>query len=202
MVISVLVALAVILLPVLKASRRLPSRISCANNVKQILLTFRTWSQDHNDLLPMQVSVANGGAMELAATGNIAAIFQVMSNELTTPWLLHCSSDEQHSSTRNFTDLAAANISYFVGLDAGMTNSGKVFLLGDANLTLRGKPVKSGLLNLDSNAPVAWDASRAGQHRDSGNLGFADGSVKALKRFEFTNCLIKTGLATNRLAIP
>jgi len=200
--IVVLVALAVMLLPVLKASRRHASRVSCVNNVKQILLTFRVWSQDHNDLLPMQVTVADGGAMELATTGNVVAIFQVMSNELTTPYLLNCPYDEQHSYIRDFTKLFAINISYFVGLDASMTNSGKALLLGDANLTLRGKPVNSGLLALDSNASVEWDASRADQHRNSGNLGFADGSVQQLKLFEFANSLVKTGLATNRLAIP
>jgi competence protein ComGC len=217
-VILVLVVLVVMLLPALKASRRYASRVSCAGNVKQILLTFRVWSQDHNDLFPMQVSVANGGAMELAVSGNVVAVFQVMSNELSTPMVLRCAYDEQHSYTRNFTNLAATNISYFVGLDAGMTNSGNVLLSGDANLTLRGKPVKSGLLDLASNAPVAWDTSRADRHSEYGNIGLSDGSVMTtvsgsdnLQRLNWlapacvstlTNLLRSTGLATNHLVIP
>ena len=177
-------------------------RASCINNVKQVGLAFREWVQDHNDLYPMQVSVTGGGAMELAATGNVVAVFQVMSNELSNPRILCCPYDEKRSGATDFTSLAPANISYFVGLDAGTNHSGNRILCGDANLAVRGEPVKSGLLYLPSNAPVNWDDSRADQHSTYGNLGLADGSVQEVRRFGFTEWLVKTGLSTNRLAIP
>jgi len=54
-------------------------RIACLNNLKQIGLSYSAWAGDHNGKFPMDVSVTNGGVMELAATGNVAAVFQVMS---------------------------------------------------------------------------------------------------------------------------
>lgn len=201
-VIVILVIVAAVFLPVLMKPKRTHGRISCANNLKQIWLSSRIWAADNRDLFPMQVSVADGGAMELAATGNVAAVFQVMSNELNSPRVLSCPDDAQHPGTASFTNLNATNISYFVGLDIGTNFSWNRLFCGDANLTILDKPVNSGVFALASNAPVKWDTSRKYQHRDLGYLCTADGSVAEIKRFELTTWLTNTGLATNRLAIP
>src|SRR5664279_5487539 len=87
--------LAAIFLPTFARSRVRSSGISCANNMKQIGLAFRTWAIDNNDLYPMHVSVTNAGTMELAASGVVFPHFQTMSNELSTPIILLCPNDKE-----------------------------------------------------------------------------------------------------------
>src|SRR2546428_11389285 len=90
-VVACLSILAAIILPgMARQNCAVAQRINCTNNLKQMGLAFRTWALDHNDQLPMQVSVTNGGAMEIVATGTAFTVFQVMSNELSTPKILFC----------------------------------------------------------------------------------------------------------------
>src|SRR2546428_12227388 len=85
-VVSVLAILAAIILPGLARPWRHPGQqINCANNLKQVGLSFRTWALDNGDKSPMQVSVTNGGTMELVGAGMTFMHFAVMSNELSTP---------------------------------------------------------------------------------------------------------------------
>jgi hypothetical protein len=85
------------------ADRRKAQRLNCVNNLKQIDISFRLWIGDQGDKYPTQVSTKYGGVMELAATGNVAAVFQVMSNELSTPKVLFCPADIDHQFAPNFT---------------------------------------------------------------------------------------------------
>lgn len=199
--VAIVVLIAAIFLPALLKPKRNYYGIHCANNLKQVGLAYRIWAGDHNDLYPMEVSVTNGGARELAVAGNAVAVFQVMSNELSTPMVLFCYEDFKslHQPTNSFEGMTSKNVSYFVGLDAGTNYSSNSLLSGDANLTLSGAPVKPGLLNLASNAPVGWTAKNF--HRD-GNIGLNDGSVQEVTSSQFTHRLVSSGLATNRLAIP
>ncbi len=193
-----LMILAVVLLPVLAASRRRGCRINCTNNVKQIGLAFRGWAGDNGDKFPMEVSVTHGGTMELAAKGDVVATFQIMSNELSTPKILVCPEDPVKNPAAAFSGLTAASISFFIGLDTG-TNSPQALLSGDDNFAISGVPVKSGFLEISTNAPITWTAAR---HGNQGNLLFADGSVQSSSSPGLKSYLIQTGVATNRLAIP
>lgn len=199
LVVICLVAVVVaLLLPALAASKG-KSGPNCANNLKQIGLAFHIWAGDNDGKFPMGVPVAQSGAMEPAATGNVAAIFQVMSNELSTPKVLICQKDKTKTFATDFdSDFSSKNISYFVGLD-GSTNSPQVFLSGDDNFVVRGVSVKSGLLQISTNEPLTWTAAR---HHFVGNIGLADGSVQTVTISGLTNLLHQTGVATNRLAIP
>jgi prepilin-type processing-associated H-X9-DG protein len=172
----------------------------CVNNLKQVGLAYYVWADDHNGKFPMQVSVTNGGTMELTADGkNPWLNFLVMSNYLSTPKNLWCPSDKDRVVATNFaTGFSAQNISYFVGLDAG-TDRPQMFLSGDDNFAIGGVPVKTGLLEFSTNAPIAWTAER---HVNAGNIGLADGSVQLFSNSSFTNWLHQSGVATNRLAIP
>jgi competence protein ComGC len=225
LVVAMLVLLAVLLLPVLKTANRRPNTVSCAGNVKQIYVSSRVWADDHNGKYPMEISTAKGGTMELAATGDVVATFQVMSNELSTPKVLRCPVDTQHTMTNNFgSSLTAKNVSYFIGLDAS-TNSPQAFLCGDDNFEIGGVPVKSGLLELPANSPVSWTSGRHTTYKrhfwdlatSFGNVGLADGSVQQTAISSRTNLVERstgtlttsltsllraTGIATNRLAIP
>ena len=137
--------------------------------------------------------------MELISTGNIVSVFQVMSNELSTPKILVCPNCTNQLNANNFGTLSNSNISYFVSADATNDSNPQMILTGDSDLTLGGKLLKPGLVSLWTNDPVAWSSTR---HNKSGNLGLADGSVQSTTRGDLKTYLQKTGLATNRFALP
>ena len=196
-VIFVLAVLVAMLLPALAAAKR-HSGPNCINNVKQIGLSYRLWEGDNGNKFPMNVSVTNGGTMGLATGRNAWVNFLVMSNQLSTPRILHCPADTDGSATNSWSGLNNQNVSYFVGLDAS-PDYPQAILSGDDNFQINGVPVKPGLLELSTNAPIAWSAAR---HKFAGNILLADGSVQSVTISGLTNLLHQTGLATNRLAIP
>lgn len=218
-VIAVLFILVVMLLPAHTGNKAKPERIICTNNLKQVGLAFRIWAVDHQDTNPMQISVTNGGAMEAVLSGNIVAVFQVMSNELSTPKILFCPTDKKRTQATTFdrSDPSIGkwgstlfsgntNLSYFVGLDAKDT-SPSMFLSGDDNFliggtniyAMGGSPAPSGILSLTTNTPIAWADTR---HLKQGNVGLADGSVQGFSTSALRNALANTGVETNRLALP
>jgi len=175
-------------------------RITCLNNLHQLGLAYKTWEGDHGDKYPMEVSVTNGGVMEFIADGkNAWMVYLVMSNELSTPKVLICPADtERFPPAISFSTELVGRISYFVGLDASDAYP-QMLISGDDNFSIGGIPVKPGLLQFSTNAPISWTA---GRHRFAGNIGFADGSAQELSNSSLTNLFPQTGLATNRLAIP
>jgi competence protein ComGC len=197
-VVFVLFVLVALLLPA--TSHRAPSmRFRCTQNLKQVGLAYNVWAGDHNGKFPMQVSVTNGGTMELNNGSNALADFLVMSNELNSPKVLHCPADIDRATATNFiTGFSAKNISYFVGMDADKGHP-QLFLSGDDNFAIAGVIVKSGLLELSTNAPITWAESF---HDLCGNIGFADGRVEMVSLQSLQKVVQNTGLTTNRLAIP
>ncbi len=188
-VVLLLAFIAMLILPTLSHPNHHRSlRISCVINLKETALAFRIWEGDNNDVYPMLVSCTNGGAMEQIATGQVARVFEVMSNELSTPKILVCPADTGRFPATNFaTGFSAQNISYFVGVNASQTNP-KMMLAGDDNFELGGVPIKSGLLNLS-----------AARHKFCGNVAMAVGRVQQLSTQGLRDC---GSLATNRIAIP
>jgi hypothetical protein len=87
-VVAVLVVLTALLLSAARGSRVKSSRLSCANNLRQIGVAFRLFATDHDDRFPATVSITNGGAMEHAV--NLALHFQALSSNLPTPEVLAC----------------------------------------------------------------------------------------------------------------
>jgi hypothetical protein len=193
----VLVIVIAVLVPALRAPKQKRYHFDCTNNIKQIGLAFRIWEGDNNDKYPMAVSVTNGGAMEDVLAGNPMRVFQVMSNELSTPRVLLCSEDEGRQRATNFL-LTAKNVSYFVNADAIEANPQDI-MIGDDNFEINGVRIKSGLSVISSNSPVAWSATR---HKFCGNVGLADGSCQSFKNSGLANWLHSTNFATMRLAIP
>jgi prepilin-type processing-associated H-X9-DG protein len=173
--------------------------MNCASCLKQIGIAYRLWEGDNNGKYPMAVSVTNGGAMELIATGNVAACFQVMSNEVNTPKILLCPEDTRRVLATNWSTLNNSNISYFVDFDVTNETNPQMILDGDDNLTIGGVRVRPGFLNLWTNTTVGWTKER---HHGEGNIVFADGSLQQLTTDGLRQALQQTGVATNRLAIP
>src|SRR6185436_19511036 len=83
----------------------------CANNLKQVGLAFKTWALDNGDRFPMLVPSSDGGPTHQSLFGTAATygatymfeVFMVMSNELSTPKILVCPSDDRNAFTNFFT---------------------------------------------------------------------------------------------------
>jgi hypothetical protein len=199
-VIAMVMILVVVLFPEWAKSHRRASRINCVNNLKQIGLAYRIWEGDNGDIYPMGVSITNGGSMEMVATGNVVQSFLVMSNELSTPKLLACPQDTSRMWAASFGGLSNSNISYFVGVDVTNDMNPQMIISGDGNFEIVGVTVKPGLREFGTNDPVVWSATR---HVKSGSLGLADGSVQStISSSSLHDYFQRTGLATNRLALP
>jgi prepilin-type N-terminal cleavage/methylation domain-containing protein len=195
-VMVVVAVLAGILLPTMTHGRssRGRSRVICTNNLKQIGLSFQIFANDHNGRFPMNVwPDARPGDLPSEA----AFIFRSMSNELSTPKVLWCPTDNREPAT-NFTLLPPSNISYFAGLNA-TGDYPQSILAGDRNLTTNGVPVAMGLLPVTTNTLLGW--SRA-MHDRSGNLALGDGSVQPTTDSRLQDFVRGQGTGTNWLAIP
>jgi prepilin-type processing-associated H-X9-DG protein len=189
---------AFVVYPAMLRSAERSKRIGCTCNLKQIGLSFRTWSLDCGDAYPMRVSVTNGGTMETISSGLAFYHFQAMSNELASPRVLVCPADQFRKPATNFANLKNRNLSYFVGADAADTNP-NMFLSGDDNLLVNGAPARPGLLILSTNSPIAWSQRR---HGGQGNVALADGSVQQFSPERLTEALRNTGAVTNRILMP
>jgi prepilin-type processing-associated H-X9-DG protein len=207
-IVAVLIMLIALFIPRLKKAQLRADRIQCNNNLKQIGLAFRVWEGDNHDRYPMAVSETNGGTMECVVGLNAFRHFQVMSNELSTPWVLTCPSDRdtnhllattfdtlEHSDRVRF--LNNSNLSFFVGVEANETNP-QMILSGDGNIT-NATPVRNGLLSLTTNDPAGFTSEL---HNGVGNVTLADGSVQGVSMSGLRQAAANTSLATNLLQMP
>ncbi len=210
-VLAIVGILAATLLPALSRAKARSLRISCVCNLKQVGVAFRTWALDHNDRYPMQVSITNGGTMELIGSPMVFASFAVMSNELSTPKVLFCPSDRDRNRTvaTDFPGMPGgsskpilfgsdSNLSYFAGVDATDILP-QMFLTGDDNLAIDGIPQKSRLVTVRNDTVLSWTKER---HVYQGNIGLSDGSVQQFSAARLRDSVAYTGMVTNRLALP
>jgi prepilin-type N-terminal cleavage/methylation domain-containing protein len=191
-VIAIIAILAALLLPALAKAKEQARRVQCINDLKQIVLGFRTFSLETEGKFPWHTRPADGGTYGPAA-GECWKNFLAVSNELATPKILRCPSDTATRATPvNWSATAdglanAANrnnaLSYFAGLD-GFEQIPVTLMAGDRNIggaaadvcesASPAPGVAAQNMNKTINA-VFWTNSI---HGLQGNLGLSDGSVQ------------------------
>lgn len=174
-------------------------RVQCVNNLKQNGLGTRVWESDHMDKYPMAVSATNGGTMEFTNGPTAFHHFQVLSNQLSTPFTLLCPADSDRNRFRatNFFQLSNSNLSYFVGLDANETDPQGI-LSGDRNLT-NGTPIRNGILQLTTNSAAGWTGE---MHKQCGSIALADGSVQQMNTIGLGDAITNAIPSTPRFLMP
>jgi prepilin-type N-terminal cleavage/methylation domain-containing protein/prepilin-type processing-associated H-X9-DG protein len=169
-VVAVVALLAASWLPALARTRPQAQRITCANNLRQVGLAFRTWAAVNGGYLPMQLLGTQGGAASEVDTYSRAVtssqatshgackIFLCLSNQLSTPKSLFCPAEYEigyRQSATTFSGVGGGsgtvpytndlNVSYFVGVDASET-SPRMLLTGDHNLGGNANPPTTAFL--------------------------------------------------------
>jgi prepilin-type N-terminal cleavage/methylation domain-containing protein len=200
-VIAIIAILAGLLLPALAKAKAKAARINCVSNLKQICLSFRMYSNDHQDRFPWYIDEYSGacpsgdGAKQCnnntfpANVRDNLVIFKSISNELNNPKVLICNSDTRTRAGTFDPTLTSGNplsdlneISYFVGLDADETRP-STLLSGDRNVTKANARANGSPYHLTWNS-TGGDLTNpnanfdADIHNLAGNIGLADGSAQ------------------------
>jgi len=249
-VIAIIAILAAMLLPALARAKARAQRINCTNNLKQTGISFKTWALDNQDRYPMFVVLSDGGpsynfqastgggfnsglgdavyARTAVASGSAGGapylyqIFGVMSNELSTPKIATCPSDDGHSAHTNFNlgnnpaspapntpNFQNQYVSWFVGVDASDANP-QMFLAGDRNIYgsstqptavspfpnqgFGDGPNLTYIMGTNWNAnPVTAPCWTDKMHQKNGNVLIVDGSVQQWSSAKLRDGLKVTG---------
>ena len=203
---EVLVAIGIVLvlMAMLMPSSHIKQRsnmVMCMSNQKQIGIGLTMFHQDHGDKYPWELSVTNGGSMEVIPVNHVFPYYQPLSEYLNKrTQVLVCPTDTSRHPAADFSQLADTNISYFLNLDVSMNS--KSVLGGDRHLQADGKPVGSGSWIYSTNMHLSWTRELHGKNGPIGVVPFGDSHVQAIKANDLNRYFRDQPAATNRLVIP
>jgi hypothetical protein len=172
-------------------------RVKCTGGLKQLALGFQLWAEEHETGFPMEVSESKGGTRQAALAGKLLPNLLIISNQLRTPSILTCPEDRKRKPVTAFFNLTALGVSYFLNVDAALTNQNHV-IVGDRNLAMADSPVTPGLLKTTNANDLTWTKAL---HEHGGNVALVDGSAHQVTTKGLRN-LLTLGGPTNRLIIP
>jgi type II secretory pathway pseudopilin PulG len=219
-VVVVLVGLAIFVFPVFRAAAGFAQRNKCVDNLRSVGLALRILSTDHNGILPMDLSIKNGGTAEWLTDGSqLWRHWRTFSNDpsstndfsFTDASVLVCPADKARHWPKPFfrkswpqisqlTD--NSHLSYFLGLNASEA-SPQTILAGDRNLSTNGVAVGPGRLLLQTNTVLGFTAEI---HNQAGNILLGDFSVQPVSNRQLTkawqDAQTNSGLATNVWLVP
>src|SRR5580658_2475615 len=198
-VIAIIAILASMLLPALARAKQKAQRISCVNNLKQVGLAYRIWSNDNGDRFPAQQTIALGGWSDFitANAGTTASEYTfyeytIMQNEMgQSPKIVLCPSDDRNANTNFYGTTTTilpsvggvtapaqattgtfnnANVSYWVGVGANDTYP-QALLGGDRNLGALGGTANVPGTTQDQNYGFSGQVGSPGTPGNGGALG-------------------------------
>ena len=200
-IVATLAIMAALFLPTGPRSKAPARRIYCVNNLKQVGLAARLYSNDHEERFPWLVSTNSNptntsGSRELTNSPQVFLHFLAMSNELNTPKLLYCLTDAKRTIGTNFSTLSNSNLSYFISFEADESDPNRI-LSGDRNIT-GGTPNNGFLRVFTPKSIVGWTTEL---HNTAGNVGLSDGSVQ-LVNVQRLRTHVSAQTNNFRLAVP
>ena len=233
-VIAIIAILAGLLLPVLARAKAKAIQTQCLNNLREDGTSFRLWSDDNNSRYPMAYAQAAVGGNYPQLSGLtgwpptqggsapwVFRFYQAMSNELSTPKVVICPADSDHTTAAtNFTGSGAGadfasniRVSYFVDKDADESNP-RMLLCGDRNIY--SDSTSAGAANSYAWSPTSgqgycyvfgtnintggltanmgWTPK---SHNNSGNVTLADGSSQKLSCSQLKTTMAADGDTSN-----
>ncbi len=211
---SVVGLLVAIVLPALANDRTRSSRVICANNLRQISAAQQLWGNDHSDLPPVMVPVAQGGTRLHPLAANAWLHFAILSNELVSARVLFCPSDtgplaDDFTGVPGHGYLHANNrnnaTSYFVGYSSAFSDPQSAIIGGDRNVGIDGSAACS-LFGYASSIDVRFGSGRwsTNLHQLNGNVMIRDGSVEMLDSAGLLSRLASQAddVSVKHLAVP
>ncbi len=185
---GVLGLLLCVVIPALAHDRTRASRVTCANNLRQIGMGFQLWGNDHGDRAVYEVEIADGGTRRHPLAVNTWFHFARLSNELVSPKILLCPSDTGSMATEftgdpsrgylhpNFANRATSyGMTYrfgALGSRVQVADRNVRFNIGAAGCSVFNSAWGIGLPYLGAN-----DGWTSGLHELAGNFLSFDGSV-------------------------
>jgi prepilin-type N-terminal cleavage/methylation domain-containing protein/prepilin-type processing-associated H-X9-DG protein len=198
-VIAIIGILASMILPALSKAKGKALRIACINNLRQMGLALRMWSDDNESRFPWRLLPTSGGSQgETEVWKHLALIH----SEISTPKVFRCPSDGDRDKANDWGPAPGLGleamkngaVSYFIGTDSD-DNYPHVQVLGDRNiLGTDGQNCDSAMLvgtaTLLDPLTAKWQSNI---HNNAGNMLMGDGSVQQLSPSGLRRHLEQTG---------